>query len=136
MSRDPDLTKRRRWEVTTVSIGEATGRSTRAVRRDVNAGRLRPWDLVALAQYVLLYATRAGKVGTVTPSEPVQSISAVRHRPEVIASPEPPEFLRKVLEPLGEASPPQRPTPPPTPATTPPTTPVEGVIRKVKGVMC
>ena len=74
MPRVKDKRKRRKWEVSSVSIAEATRKSSPVVRRDINAGKCVPWDLVKLSQYVLLHAL---KKGVVKPEAPV-SIPSVR----------------------------------------------------------
>ena len=62
--------KKRKWEVTTRQIAEATGRCTRSVRNDIAAGRLKPWDLTSLSKYVTAYVSLRSSESGFTGSGP------------------------------------------------------------------
>ena len=50
--------RRRKWEISTSKLAEATGLKPRAIRKDINAGVVDPNDLYAVAIYILERAPR------------------------------------------------------------------------------
>jgi hypothetical protein len=107
-----DNRKKRRWDVTTSSIAAATGKNARVVRADINKGLVSPWDLVSLAQYVLLHAYRNTKPSgdrAKGDKEPLDLV--LLHNVSPRKSPEPVETPAP-LPPLPHSSEPLPPLPP------------------------
>jgi len=53
--RPADLKDRRSWTVNAGMIAQETRQNPRKVRADVNEGKVRPWDLGSLVDYVWGY---------------------------------------------------------------------------------
>jgi len=53
--------KKRGWVITLLEIAEVTGQSLEVVRDHKQDGRLEPWDLQELSEYVVGIKLRKGK---------------------------------------------------------------------------